>query len=68
GFAIASSAAIQRDIREGRLVAVPLDPPLYTPLEVILPRDKFRSRLITAFADYATEQLARMATAPMKNL
>lgn len=68
GFAIASSAAIQRDIREGRLVAVPLDPPLYTPLEVILPRDKFRSRLITAFADHATEQLVRMATAPMKNL
>ncbi len=64
GFAIASSAAIQRDIREGRLVAVPLDPPLYTPLEVILPRDKFRSRLITAFADHATETLASMATTP----
>ncbi|THF66095.1 LysR family transcriptional regulator [Pseudothauera nasutitermitis] len=68
GFAIASSAAIQRDIREGRLVAVPLDPPLYTPLEVILPRDKFRSRLITAFADHATEMLAELATEPLKNL
>lgn len=61
GFAIASDAAIRRDVREGRLVAIPLDPRLYTPLEVIIPRDKFRSRLITAFADYACEQLARMA-------
>jgi DNA-binding transcriptional LysR family regulator len=63
GFAIASRAAIQRDVREGRLAGIPLDPPLYTPLEVILPRDKFRSRLITTFADYATEEFARMAPA-----
>ncbi|THF55865.1 LysR family transcriptional regulator [Pseudothauera rhizosphaerae] len=68
GFAIASSAAIQRDIREGRLAAIPLDPPLYTPLEVILPRDKFRSRLITTFADYATAEFAHMATALLKAL
>ena len=33
----------------------------YTPLEVIVPRDKFRSRLITAFADYACEEFARIA-------
>ncbi|PTD98010.1 LysR family transcriptional regulator [Pseudothauera lacus] len=66
GYAIASSAAIRRDLREGRLVGVPLDPPLYTPLEVILPRDKFRSRLITTFADFATDALARMATTPLR--
>ncbi len=62
GFAIASRAAIQRDIGEGRLVAIPLEPKLYTPLEVIVPKDKFRSRLITVFADHAAEQLAGMAT------
>ncbi len=61
GFAIASRAAVLREIREGLLAAVPLDPPLYTPLEVIVPRDKFRSRLITTFADHASEMLARMA-------
>lgn len=61
GFAIASRAAIRRDVREGRLRAVPLDPPMFTPLEVITPRDKFRSRLITTFADFACEELARMA-------
>lgn len=57
GFGIASQAAVLRDVGEGRLAAVPLDPPLYTPLEVIYPRDKFRSRLITTFAEFATEGL-----------
>ena len=61
GFAIASNAAIKRDVREGRLMAIPLEPRLYTPLEVILPKDKFRSRLIATFADHATEELVRMA-------
>ncbi|MBT0960706.1 LysR family transcriptional regulator [Denitromonas iodatirespirans] len=58
GFGIASHAAIQRDIGEGRLAAVPLSPKLYTPLEVIFPKDRFRSRLITTFAEFAAEQLA----------
>ena len=57
GYGIASRAAIQRDVAEGRFAALPLDPPLYTPLEVLYPRDKFRSRLITTFAEFATEGL-----------
>jgi len=61
GFAIASRRAIRRDVEEGRLAAVPLEPRTYTPLEVIVPRDKFRSRLITAFADYACEQFTLIA-------
>ena len=62
GFAIASGRAIRRDVEEGRLVAIPLQPRLHTPLEVILPRDKFRSRLINAFADHVCEEFARIAT------
>jgi len=62
GYAIASRAAIQRDLREGTLAAIPLEPKLYTPLEVIIPKDKFRSRLITTFADHAVEHLAEMST------
>ncbi len=61
GFAIASRMAIQRELGEGRLLAIPLQPALYSPLEVIIPRDKFRSRLITTFADHACEELARIA-------
>lgn len=62
GYALASYAAIRRDLGEGRLVAVPLEPRLYTPLEVIIPKDKFRSRLITTFADHAATELAKMAS------
>ena len=61
GFAIASRRAILRDVEEGRLVAIPLQPRIHTPLEVILPRDKFRSRLINAFADHVCEEFARIA-------
>ena len=61
GFAIASERGIRRDVAEGRLAAIRLEPRIYTPLEVLLPRDKFRSRLITAFADHICEEFARMA-------
>ena len=61
GYGIASRAAIIRDVREGALVAIALDPPLATPLEVIFPRDRFRSRLITTFADFATHELQRLS-------
>ena len=61
GYAIASERAIRRDVVEGRLAAIRLEPRIYTPLEVLLPRDKFRSRLITTFADYVCEEFARMA-------
>lgn len=60
GFGIASRAAIQRDLREKLLAAIPMDPPLYTPLEVIFPKDRFRSRLIVTFADFATETMQQL--------
>lgn len=58
GFAIASERASARDIAAGRLTAVKLDPPLYAPLELILPRDRFRSRLVATFADHISESFA----------
>ena len=60
GVAIASAAAIRRAVEAGRLVGVPLSPRLYTPLEVILLKDKFRSRLVNTFADFVTEEIGRM--------
>lgn len=60
GVAIASAAAIRRAVEAGRLVGVPLSPRLYTPLEVILLKDKFRSRLVNTFADFVTEEISRM--------
>jgi DNA-binding transcriptional LysR family regulator len=61
GFAIASRAGIQRELREQQLAAIVLEPRLYTPLEIIIPKDRFRSRLITTFADHAADELTRMA-------
>ncbi len=36
-----------------------LDPPLYTPPEVILLKDKFRSRMVNTSADFAADEIAR---------
>ncbi|MDY0011299.1 MAG: LysR family transcriptional regulator [Rhodocyclaceae bacterium] len=63
GYAIASRAGILRDVGEGRLAAIPLEPPVYTPLEVITPKDKFRSRVISTFTEFAVEALRAMAKA-----
>lgn len=61
GYAFASRAAIQRELSEGTLAAVRLEPRLFNSLEVILPKDKFCSRLIRTFADHAVEVLTRRA-------
>ncbi len=62
GVAVASRAAIGRELKAGQLAAIPLDPPLYTPLEVILLKDKFRSRLVNTFADYVADEIPRLAS------
>ena len=63
GYAIASHAAIRQEIAEGSLVSVPLAPKLYTPLEVIVLKDKFRSRLVNTFADFVTAEIVRLSSA-----
>lgn len=61
GIAVASSAAIRSGVKAGRLVGISLEPKLYTPLEVILLKDKFRSRLVNTFADFVTEEISRLS-------
>ena len=55
GYAMSSRAAIHDEVGRGELVAVPLDPPMFTPIEIIVLKDKFRSRLSTTFAERAIE-------------
>lgn len=62
GIAIASAAAIRSAVKAGRLVGIPLEPTLDTPLEVILLKDKFRSRLVNTFADFVTEEIGRISS------
>lgn len=61
GFGIAARESIKKDVKEGRLVALPLEPNLYESLSVLLPKDKFRSRVVSIFAEFATDFLKKHA-------
>lgn len=52
GIAILSAATVNKEIRLGELVAIPLDPPLRRPLSLVYAPDKFRSKLLDAFIDF----------------
>jgi DNA-binding transcriptional LysR family regulator len=58
GFAIMSRATVAKETRLGQLVRVPLSPRLIRNLSVVYPKEKFRSRLVGTFVQYAKEQLA----------
>jgi len=57
GYAIASRTSVMKSLRLGDLVSIPLKPRLTRKLSMVYPKEKFRSRLVTAFVDYATERL-----------
>lgn len=57
GYAITSRHSVQTEVATGQLVAVQLSPMLYTPMELVFPRDRFRSRLITTFAEFCERRL-----------
>jgi len=61
GYAIASSASIATSLRLGDIVAIPLKPRLTRDLSMVYPKEKFRSRLVTAFVDYASKRLKEFA-------
>ncbi|MDP1957275.1 MAG: LysR family transcriptional regulator, partial [Rhodocyclaceae bacterium] len=57
GYAIASRTSVLKALRLGDLVSIPLKPRLTRQLSMVYPKEKFRSRLVTAFVDFATEKL-----------
>ena len=61
GFSIMSRATIEKEVRLGQLVAVPLSPPLIRTLSVVYPKEKFRSRLADTFIQFAKERLRAAA-------
>ncbi len=61
GVSILSRATVAKELKLGVLVAVPLDPPLIRGLSVVTPHNKFRSRLITTFAEFAMARMKEMA-------
>lgn len=61
GFSIASRASVTKAQRLGELVVVPLKPRLIRTLSVVTPKEKFRSQMVTAFAEFSTDRLCQIA-------
>lgn len=57
GFAIMSRVAIEKEKKLGELLALPLAPKLIRTLSLVYPKEKFRSRLVNAFIDFAKGRL-----------
>ena len=58
GFAIMSSAIVVMETQLGRLVQVPLSPRLNRNFSVVYPKERFHSRLVAAFVEFAKERIA----------
>lgn len=63
GVSVLSRATVVKELKLGVLMAVPLDPPLIRSLSVVTPRNKFRSRLVTTFVEFAMLRMKDMAAA-----
>lgn len=59
GFTILSTATISKETRLGQLARIPLSPRLIRKLSVVYPKERFRSRLIDSFVQFAKSRLAR---------
>jgi len=63
GVSIVSRATIVKELKLGVLVAVPLKPRLIRTLSLVYPKEKFRSKLLGAFVEFATARMKQMADA-----
>lgn len=60
GFAIMSRATAAKETRLGRLVSVPLAPRLTRHFSVVYPKERFHSRLVNSFVQFAKERIAAL--------
>jgi DNA-binding transcriptional LysR family regulator len=63
GFAIMSRVITARELRLGELVQVPLVPPLLRNFSAVYPKERFHSKLVAAFLQFAKVQLVQLAVA-----
>jgi DNA-binding transcriptional LysR family regulator len=63
GFAIMSRATVVKETRLGQLVRIPLSPRLNRQLSVVYPKERFHSRLVSGFVQFAKERLAALQSA-----
>lgn len=57
GFSILSRAAVAKELKLGALVAIALKPRLIRVMSLVYTKEKFRSRLLSAFVDFAKQQM-----------
>lgn len=63
GVSIVSRATIAKELKLRTLVAVPLKPRLIRTLSFVYPREKFRSKLLATFVEFAMSRMKQMADA-----
>ena len=61
GFAIVSRASVFKEKRLGDLLAIPLKPRLIRTLSMVYPKEKFRSRLVNTFVEFANAKIKQFA-------
>jgi DNA-binding transcriptional LysR family regulator len=57
GFTIMSGAAVAKEFRRGELARIPLAPRLIRNFSVVYPKERFRSRLVNTFVQFAKDRL-----------
>jgi DNA-binding transcriptional LysR family regulator len=60
GFAIMSRATVTKETRLGQLVQIALSPRISRHLSVVYPKERFHSRLVNGFVQFAKERLTAM--------
>jgi DNA-binding transcriptional LysR family regulator len=61
GFAILSRASVEKELQLGQLISIPLEPRLTRRLSVLSPKEKFRSRVVATFMEFAKRRLRELA-------
>ena len=60
GFAIMPRIAVEKERKLGELAVLPLEPRLTRTLSLVYPKEKFRSRLVNSFIEFAKGKLAEL--------
>lgn len=63
GYSIMSRASVQKELRLGTLVAIPLEPRLIRILSWVRLKEQFRTRRLQTFIDFATARMKQIAAA-----
>jgi len=68
GFTIMSRAAVNKEVRLGDLVRIPLEPRLIRHLSVVYPKERIHAKVVNEFIRFAKERLAAPREAEIQSL